>query len=152
MFAYGPESYDFQTWSTAGDGDYLLDNNALAIKLVCMAGRAGLDDPSPSRAASPASSVGSTSSAMPFSPAHSPSRSCSRIPTCETEKERSHSSSASSTYSQETKPKSLVTSGGEDGNDGDSASQEGSESEEIDEVDSDSEAPGDSEGSDGGSS
>ena len=43
--------------------------------------------------------------------------------------ERSCSSSASSTHFQGTKPKSLVTSGGEDGNDGDSASQEGKESE-----------------------
>ena len=48
MFAYGPELYDFLTWSTARDGDYLLDNDARAInllshKLVCMAGGAGPD-------------------------------------------------------------------------------------------------------------
>ena len=88
MFTYCPESYDFQTWSTAGDGDYLLDNNAwatnlLSCKLACMAGRAGLDDPSPSKAAPPAIL---TSSATPLSPAHAPSRSHSRTPTHETER------------------------------------------------------------------
>ena len=123
MFAYGPKSYDFKTWGATGDGDYLLNNNARATnllsgKLACMAGRAGPDDPSPIRAASPA---GSASSAVPLSPAHSLSRSHSRTPVCKTEKERSRSSSASSTYSQETKPKSLVASGSEDGNDGNSA-------------------------------
>ena len=102
MFAYGPESYDFQTLSTTGDGDYLLDNDAqatnlLSHKLAHMADRAGPDDPSPIRAASPAGSAGS---AVPLSPAYSPSRSCSRTPICETEKERSRSSSASSTHSQ----------------------------------------------------
>ena len=45
---------------------------------------------------------------MPLSPAHSPSRSCSRTPIHETEEERSHSSSISSTHSQETKPKSQL--------------------------------------------
>ena len=83
MFAYSPESYNFQTWSAARDRDLLIDNNAwatnlLSHKLACMAGRAGLDDPRPSRVASPASSAGS---AVPLSPAHSPSRSCSRTPT-----------------------------------------------------------------------
>ena len=34
MFAYGPESYDFQTWSNAGGGEYLLDNNAWATNLL----------------------------------------------------------------------------------------------------------------------
>ena len=154
MFTYGPESYDFQTWSAVRDRDYLLDNdtqatNLLSYKLVCMAGRAGLDSPSPIRAPSPA---GSASSAVPLSPAHSPSRSHSRTPTCETEKERSCPSSASSTHSQETKPESLVTSCGEDGNDGDSASQEGSEFKEKDEADSNGRAPDDSEGSGSGSS
>ena len=122
MFTYGPESYNFQTWSAAGDGDYLLDNeaqatNQLSCKLVCMAGRAGPDDPSPIRAASPA---GLASSAAPLSPAHSPSRSCSRTPNHETES--------------------------------DSVSQEDSESEEKDEADSDGRVPGDSEGSGSGSS
>ena len=64
MFAYGQESYDFQTWSSARDGEYLLDNDAwatslLSHKLACMAGRAGPDDPSPIRAASPAGLAGS---------------------------------------------------------------------------------------------
>ena len=88
MFAYGPESYDFQTWSTAGDGEHLLDNeawatNLLSHRLVHMADGADPNDPSPIRAASPA---GSANSAMPPSPAHSPSRSHSRTPICETEK------------------------------------------------------------------
>ena len=52
MFTYGPESHDFQTWSTTEDGDYLLDNyawatNLLSHKLACMAGRAGPNDPVP---------------------------------------------------------------------------------------------------------
>ena len=138
-FAYSPESYDFQTWSTTRDGEYLLDNDAwatnlLSRKLVHMADGAGPDDPSPIRAASPASLA---SSVVFPSPAHSPSRSHSRTPIHETEKERSHSSSASSTHSQETKPESSVASDGEGGNDGDSASQEGNKSEEKDEADSD---------------
>ena len=50
MFAYGPESYDFQTWSTTRDGEYLLDNDAwatnlLSCKLACMAEGAGPYDP-----------------------------------------------------------------------------------------------------------
>ena len=151
MFTYSPELYNFQTWSAVRDGDYLLDNDAqatnlLSCKLVHMAGGVGPDDPSPIRAASPAGSAGS---AMPLSPAHSPSRSHSRTPIHETEKERSCSSSTSSTHSQKTKPKSTVTS---DSNDGDSASQEGNESEEKDEADSDSRTPDDSEGSDGSGS
>ena len=53
MLAYCPESYAFQAWSAAGDGDYLLDNNIqatsmLSLKLMCMAGRANLDGPNPS--------------------------------------------------------------------------------------------------------
>ena len=45
MFAYGPESYNFQTWSATRDGDYHLDNDAwatnlLSHKLVLMAGGA----------------------------------------------------------------------------------------------------------------
>ena len=64
MFAYGPESYDFQTWSTARDREYLLDNdtwatNLLSCKLVCMTDGAGPDDPSPIRATSPAGLAGS---------------------------------------------------------------------------------------------
>ena len=142
MFAYGPESYDFQTWSATGEGEYLLDNdtwatNLLSCKLVCMADGVGPDDPSSIRAASPASSAGS---AVPPSPAHSLCRSHSRPPIHETEKERSHSSCASSNHSQETKPESLVASGGEGGHGGDSASQEGNELEEKDEGDSDSRA------------
>ena len=59
MLAYCPESYAFQAWSTAGDRDYLLDNNTwatslLSLKLAHMAGRANLDDRSPSGATSPA--------------------------------------------------------------------------------------------------
>ena len=52
MLTYCIESYTFQTWSATGDGDYFLDDNALATslltqKLVCMAGGANLDDRSP---------------------------------------------------------------------------------------------------------
>ena len=52
MFANSPESYDFQTWSAARDGEYLLDNdtqatNLLSCKLARMADGAGPDDPSP---------------------------------------------------------------------------------------------------------
>ena len=107
MFAtYSPKSYDFQTWSTARDGDYLLDNDTqatdlLSSKLAHMAGRAGPDNSSPIRAASPTSLAGS---AMPHSPAHSPSRSCSQTPNCKTKKERSCSSSMSSTRSHGPNP------------------------------------------------
>ena len=64
MFTYGPKSYDFQTWITTKDGDYLLDNNAqatnlLSHKLACMAGVAGPDNSSSIRAASPAGLAGS---------------------------------------------------------------------------------------------
>ena len=114
-----------------------------------MADGAGPDDPSPIRAASPASLAGS---AMPPSPAHSPCRSHSRTPICKTEKERSCSSSTSNTHSQETKSESLVTSDSEGGLNSDSASQEGNESEEKVEVDSNSGAQDDSEGLDGDSS
>ena len=128
---------DFQTWIAARDGEYLLDNDAratnlLSCKLAHMADGASPDDPSPIRAASPASSVTAPS------PAHLPSRSHSRTPIHETEKERSLSSSASSNHSQETKPKSSVASDSEGGHDYNSASQEGNELEEKDEVDSDS--------------
>ena len=34
MFAYGPESYNFQTWNAARDGDYLLDDDAWATNLL----------------------------------------------------------------------------------------------------------------------
>ena len=47
MFAYGPESYDLQTWGTARDKEYLLDNNLLSHKLACMAGGASQMTPSP---------------------------------------------------------------------------------------------------------
>ena len=62
MFARDPESYNFQTWNAAGDGEYLLDNDAWATnlpsrKLVHMADGASPDDPSPIRAASPAGSA-----------------------------------------------------------------------------------------------
>ena len=90
MFAYGPELYELQSWSAAGDVNYLLDScaqatNLLSRKLACMCDGAGPDDPSPSRAASP------TSSAMLNSPTHSPTRSHShsRTPSHETKMERS---------------------------------------------------------------
>ena len=66
--------------------------------------------------------------------------------------ERSRSSSASSTHSQEIKLKSPAGSGGEDSDSSDSTSQESSETDEEDEVSSDGEVSGDEEGSDGGNS
>ena len=149
MFAYGPELYEFQSWSTAGDVNYLLDSHAqaanlLSCKLVCMYSGAGPDDPSPSRAASLALN----------SLAHSATRSCShsRTPSHETKMERSCSSSASSTHSQDIKPTSSAGAGGEDSHSSDSTSQEGSETAEEDEASSDGEASGDGEGSDSRSS
>ena len=115
MFTYGPELDELQSWSTAGDVNYLLYSHAqaanlLSCKLAHMYNGAGPDDPSLSRAASP------TSAATLNSPAHSPTRShsCSRTPSHETKMEKSHSSSMSSTHSQEIKPKSPAGSGGED--------------------------------------
>ena len=62
MFAYGPELYKLQSWGTARDGEFLLDNHAqatnlLSHKLVHMHSEAGPDEPRPSRAASPTSST-----------------------------------------------------------------------------------------------
>ena len=73
-FTYSPELYELQSWSTAGDANYLLDSqaqaaNLLSRKLTCMCDGVGPDDPSPSKAASP------TSSAVLNSPAHLPTRS-----------------------------------------------------------------------------
>ena len=142
MFTYGPKLYELQPWSAAGDVDYLLEShtqatNLLSHKLACMCDRAGPDDPSPSRAASPASS------AAPNSLAHLPTRShsCSRTPPCKTKMERSHSSSVSSTHSQEIKPKSPVGSGGKDSDDSDSTSKDGNKTDEEDKADSDGKAP-----------
>ena len=147
MFTYGPELYE--SWSTAGDVNYLLDSHAkatnlLSCKLACMYSKAGPDDPSPSRAASP----------MLNSLAHLPtrSRSHSRTPSHETKMERSCSSSASSTHSQEVKPKSSAGSGGEDSDGSHSTSQEGRKTNEKDKAGSDGKASRNGEGSDGGSS
>ena len=108
MLAYCPESYAFQAWSTARNGDYQLDNNAqlasmLSFKLTWMAGRADLDGPNPGRATSPA---GSADSAMPCSPVCLPSHSLSRTPT-KGEGGTSQSSSTSSLFLQGTQPESL---------------------------------------------
>ena len=153
MFAYGPELYELQPWSTAGDAKYLLDShtqaaNLLPCKLAYMYNRAGPDDPSPGRAASP------SGSAVLNSPAHSPTRSCSRsrTPSHETKMERSCSNSAFSTCSQEIKPKSPAGSGGEDSDGSNSTSQEGNETNEENKANSDSKASGDGEESDSESS
>ena len=120
------------------------EGSLLSHKLACMYNVEGPDDPSPSRAASPVLNY----------LAHSPIRSCSffRTPSRETKMERSHSSSMSSTHSQEIKPTSLTGSGDEDSNGRPSTSQEGSETDEEDEASSNSEASRDGEGSDGRSS
>ena len=111
-----------------------------------MCDRMGPDDPSPSRAASPAGSAAG-------SPAHLPTRSGShsRTPPCETKMERSHASFASSTCSKEAKPKSPAGSGGKDSDDSDS-SQEGNKADEEDEANSNGKAFGHGEGSDSRSS
>ena len=101
--AYCPEFYTFQTWSTTGDGDYFLDDNAWATslltwKLMCMAGGANLDECCPSRATFPAGSVGS---AVLGSPGCSPSCSHSRTPANRKERSRSQSNSMSSLFSGE---------------------------------------------------
>ena len=62
MLAYGPELYELQSWSAAGGANYLLDSHAqaanlLSRKLAGMYNGVGPDDPSPSRAASPADSA-----------------------------------------------------------------------------------------------
>ena len=67
------------------------------------AGEANLDDHSPSRGASPASSAGST---VLGSPGCSPSHSCSMTPANRKERSRSQSNSAYSLFSQESQPES----------------------------------------------
>ena len=52
MFAYGPELHELQSWSAAGDADYLLDSHAqaanlLSHKLACMCDAVGPDNPQP---------------------------------------------------------------------------------------------------------
>ena len=150
MFAYGPELYELQSWSTAGDANYFLDSHIqagilLSHKMACMCDGAGPNDPSPSRAASPAGS------AVLNSPAHSPGRShsCYRTPSCKTKMERSCSSSMSSTCSQEVKSRSPAGLGDEDSSGSDSTSQEGNETDEEDEASSDGKASGMGKGSDG---
>ena len=127
-----------QAWSTMGDGDYQLDNNAQAVsmltfKLMQMAGRADLDGPNPGGAASPA---GSATSTAPHSPVCSPSRSHSRT-SMKGEGGRSWSSSASSLFSWGTQPESPTASVPDEGSDGSSASEDDSESDGKGEVGSD---------------
>ena len=56
IFTYGPELFELQSWSAAGDVNYLLDSHAqatnlLSHKLAHMCDGVGPDDPSHSRAA-----------------------------------------------------------------------------------------------------
>ena len=142
MFAYGPELYEFQSWGAAGDGEFLLDNHALATnllshKLAHMHGGAGPNEPSPSRVASP------TGSGALHSPKSSPASSHSRTPSHVTNIVRSRSNSVSSTSSQTVEIKLPVGSGDEGGKDSKSTSQDGSETNEESEAGSGDEAPGD---------
>ena len=121
MLTYCPESYAFQAWSVPGDRYYLLDNNAQATCLLSLTDQADLDDPSPSRATSPAGS------AMPYSPVHSQSCSCSSTPT-KGGGGRSWSNSMSSLFSQGTQPESPTTSDPDQDSSGSSASEDDSES------------------------
>ena len=104
MFVYSPELYELHSWGAAGDGDLLLDNqtraaNFLSHKLACMHGRVGSNKPSPSRVASPTSSVAH----------HSPASSCPRTPSLRTIIVRSCSNSASSHGSQTASPSARMT-------------------------------------------
>ena len=130
MLAYGLESYTFQGWSSTADRDNLLDNNAqatnlLSQKLMCMASKADLDEPGPSRVTSLAASAGSI---VHCSPVCSPCHSHSRTPTKGEERSRSQSNSMSSIFSQGSQPQLVAASNpAEDGGDS-SVSQDDSES------------------------
>ena len=89
-----------------------------------MHGRAGLNEPCPSRVASPAGS------AALHSPGTSPASSCSRTPSRGTNIVRSHSNSVSSASSQTVELKLPAGSGDEGGEDSKSTSQDGSETNE----------------------
>ena len=115
-----------------------------------MAGRANLDDHSPSRATSLAGSAGSV---VLSSPGCSPSHSHSMTPANRQERSWSRSNSMSSLFSQESQPESHPTSDSEDGSGGGgSASQDGSKSEGEGEVGSDDGASDSSSSSDDESS
>ena len=149
MFTYGPKLYELQPWSTAGDADYLLDSHTqAAIGYLASWHACVMEWALMTLAPAPASSAVLNSLAHLSTRSHSHSR----TPPCETKMERSHSSSVSSTHSQEIKPKSSVGSGGKDSDDSDSASQEGNETNEEDKADTNGEAPRDGEDSDGQSS
>ena len=144
MFAYGPELYEIQTLGATGDGGFHLDNHAwaanlLSHKLAHIHGRAGSDRASPSRVASPTSSV------APHSSMSLPARSYSRTPPHGTSLVRSHSHSASSTSFHAAAPGSLAGSGGEGHEDSKSTSEDGSETNNKSMAGSDDKAPGDDE-------
>ena len=125
MFAYDPELYELHSWGAAGDGDLLLDNHAwatnlLSHKLAHMYGRAGSNEPRPSRVASPAGSVAH----------HSPASSRPGTPSLRTNIVRSCSNSASSHGSQTAKLKLPARSGDEGGKDSKPICQEDSETNE----------------------
>ena len=151
MFTYSPELYEFHSWGATGDGELLLDNHArvanlLAHKLACMQGRAGPNEPSPSRVASPAGSV------APHPPMTLPASYHPRTPSHGTNIERSCSNSASSPGSQAVELKLPAGSGNEGSEDSKSTSQDDSETNEESKADSGDEAPGDGECQDGGGS
>ena len=117
MFTYGRELYEIQSLGAAGDGELLLDTHAqaanlLSCKLACMHGRVGSNEPSPSRVASPTSSVAH----------HSPASSHPRTPSLGTNVVRSCSNSASSPGSRTAELKLPARSGDEGGKDSKSIS------------------------------
>ena len=125
MFAYGPELFELHSWGSAGDGDLLLNNhsqatNLLSCKLACIHGRVGSNEPSPSRVASPTSSVAH----------HSPASSCPGTSSLGTNIVRSCSNSASSHDSQTTKLKPPAGSGDEGSRDSKSICQDDSKTNE----------------------
>ena len=81
MLAYGPESCAYQTWCQDEGGTSALSRDARAScillwRLEWLSHGEGVDDSSPDRCASPAHS---TCSAVPHSPRHSSSKSCSGL-------------------------------------------------------------------------
>ena len=136
MFTYSPELYELHSWGAAGDGDLLLDNHAqatnlLSHKLAHMHGRAGSNEPSPSRVASPAGSAAH----------HSPASPHPRTPSLGTNIVRSHSNSASSHGSQTAKLKLPLRSGDEGIEDSKSICQDDSKTNEEGRDDYEDKAP-----------
>ena len=136
MFTYSPELYELDSWGAAGDGYLLLDNHAqvanlLSHKLAHMHSRVDSNEPSPSRVASPTSSVAH----------HLPASSHPGTPSHRTNIVRSRSNSVSSHGSQTTKLKPPAGSGDEGNEDSKSICQDDSETNEEGGDDYEDEAP-----------